>query len=49
MLLKVSSSKKKIVLCALMKVFKNDEKCFLFHLKSSCRPENIDFFVLNLR
>ena len=36
-------------MCFNESLFKNDEKCFLFHLKSSCRPENIDFFVLNLR
>ena len=28
---------KKIVLFASMKALKNDEKCFLFHLKVACR------------
>ena len=27
-------------------LFKNDEKCFLFHLKSSFRSQDIEVFVL---
>ena len=29
-----------------LKPFKNDEKCFLFHLKISFRSEDIKIFVL---
>ena len=29
-----------------IKLFKNDEKCFLFHLKSSFRSQDIYIFVL---
>ena len=32
---------KKIFLFAWMIVLKNDEKCFLFHLKGSFRPQDV--------
>ena len=35
------SPSKKIALFASMKALKNDEKCFLFHLKSSFRSQDI--------
>ena len=42
------SPSKKIFFCLLQgKPSKNDEKCFLFHLKSSFRSEDIYIFVLN--
>ena len=31
-----------------MKALKNDEKCFLFQIKSSFRSEDIQLFVLNV-
>ena len=37
----VLSPSKKIALFASLKPFKNDEGCFLFHLKSSFRPQDI--------
>ena len=36
---------KEFVLFAFRKPFKNDEKCFLFHLKSSLRSQDIYVFV----
>ena len=48
-ILKVGLSPSKINLIYLLKwkPFKNDEKCFLFHLKSSFRSRDIWIFVLN--
>ena len=37
----ISPSKKKCFICFDENPFKNDEKCFLFHLKSSFRSQDI--------
>ena len=43
---RLSPSKKKIVLFNSMKAFENDEKCFfLFSPKSTFRSQDIQFFV----
>ena len=44
-LLKVGLSKKICVVCLIESPLKNDEKCFLFHLKSSFRSQYISVFV----
>ena len=41
----LSSSKKKLFYLIQWKPFKNDEKCFLFHPKSSFRSQDIEIFV----
>ena len=43
--IKVGSSKKIYVVCLIWKPYKNDENCFLFHLKSSFRSQDIYDFV----
>ena len=40
---------KKIVSFASLKALKNDEKCFLFHRKSSFRSQDIKVFAMNFR
>ena len=46
--LKLDSHLPNKLLFASMTAFKNDEKCFLFHLKSSFRSQDIQTFVLTL-
>ena len=41
----LSPSKKKMFYLIQWKSFKNDEKCFLFYLKSSFRSQDIQIFV----
>ena len=42
----LSLSKKKLIYFFQWKPAKTDAKCFLFHLKSSFRPQDIYIFVL---
>ena len=44
-----SDLSKKVGLFTSLKPFKNDEKCFLFNLKSSFRFQDIWVFVINFR
>ena len=42
----LSPSKKNVVMCFIESSLKNDEECFLFHLKTSFRSQDIHVFII---